>query len=72
MKNKLIEAKQWGQLVEAGRTQLQKASNFFTQEYPATYGRKIEVRQLGLATGQRVFVRVIKRVHIPVTYIASE
>lgn len=34
--------------------------------------RKIEVEQRGLATGQIVFVRVIKRVHIPVTYIASE
>lgn len=34
--------------------------------------RRIEVEQRGLATGQVVFVRVIKRVHIPVTYIASE
>lgn len=33
---------------------------------------KIEVQQRGLATGQIIFVRVIKRVHIPVTYIASE
>lgn len=61
---------QWHRLVEAGRTQLKKASGFFAQEYPT--GRKIEVRQLGLATGQRVIVKVHKRVHIPVKYIPSK
>lgn len=33
--------------------------------------RKIEVQQRGLATGQIIFVRVIRRTHIPVKYVES-
>jgi hypothetical protein len=79
MKNKLqIDTHRLEQLVNAGRTQLQKAGkngrvrlSKFARGLNTAPSRKIEVKQYGLATGQRVFVRVKKRIHIPVKYIES-
>lgn len=79
MKNQIkFDTARLEQLVNNGKTQLQKAGengrvrlSRFTKGLNTAPSRKIEVKQYGLATGQRVFVRVKKRIQIPVKYIES-
>jgi hypothetical protein len=67
------------QLINNGRTQLQKAGkngrvrlSKFAKGLNTAPSRKIEVQQRGLGTGQHVVVRVVKRIQIPVKYIESK